>query len=113
MLKFIRAAAAVLAVAAVTGCAGMITGGPLIRPGEPTGAVRVSNGSRYMVDVVLISACNVSTYGLNRLASGAGIPPGRSYVLRFPRGVGMSRPVRSAAGGKKRGTACKFAPAAV
>lgn len=36
MLKFIRAAAAVLAVAAVTGCAGMITGGPLIRPGEPT-----------------------------------------------------------------------------
>lgn len=86
MLKFIRAAAVVLAVAAVTGCTGMITGGPLIRPGEPTGAVRVSNGSRYMVDVVLISACNVSTYGLNRLPSGAGIPPGRSYDFTFSAG---------------------------
>jgi len=79
MFKFIRAAAAVLAIAAVTGCASMVTGGPLIRPGEPTGIIRVSNGSRYMVDVVLISACNVSTYGLNRLPSGTGIAPGRSY----------------------------------
>jgi len=79
MLKFVRAAVAVLAIAAVTGCAGMITGGPLIRPGEPTGIIRVSNASPYMVDVVLISACNVSTYGLNRLPSGTGIAPGRSY----------------------------------
>jgi len=79
MFKFIRAAMAVLAVAAVAGCASMVTGGPLIRPGEPTGIIRVSNGSPYMVDVVLISACNVSTYGLNRLPSGTGIAPGRSY----------------------------------
>ncbi len=106
MLKFIRAAAVVLAVAAVTGCAGMITGGPLIRPGEPTGAVRVSNGSRYMVDVVLISACNVSQ-------AAPAFRRAVRTILRFPRGVGMSRPVRSAAGGKKRGNACKFAPAAV
>ena len=79
MLKFVRAAVAVLAIAAVTGCAGMITGGPLIRPGEPRGIIRVSNASPYMVDVVLISACNVSTYGLNRLPCGTGIAPGRSY----------------------------------
>lgn len=70
---------AALALLAVSGCAGMITGGPLIRPGEPTGTIRVSNASRYMVDVVLISACNVSTYGLNRLPSGTAIAPGRSY----------------------------------
>jgi hypothetical protein len=79
MFKFIRAVVAVLAIAAVAGCASMVTGGPLIRPGEPTGIIRVSNGSPYMVDAVLISACHVSTYGLNRLPSGVGIPPGRSY----------------------------------
>lgn len=79
MFKYIRAAFVVLAIATVSGCAGMITGGPLVRPGEPTGIIRVSNASRYMVDVVLISACNVSTYGLNRLPSGTGIGPGRSY----------------------------------
>lgn len=86
MLKFVRAAIAVLAIAAVTGCAGMITGGPLIRPGEPTGIIRVSNASPYMVDVVLISACNVSTYGLNRLPSGSGIAPGRSYDFQVSAG---------------------------
>lgn len=79
MFKFIRAVAAVFAVAIVAGCASMVTGGPLIRPGEPTGTIRVSNASPYMVDVVLISACNVSTYGLNRLPGGSGIGPGRSY----------------------------------
>jgi len=70
---------AALAVLVAASCASMITGGPLVRPGEPTGIIRVSNASGYMVDVVLISACNVSTYGLNRLPSGTGIPPGRSY----------------------------------
>jgi hypothetical protein len=79
MKKAIRWSLAALAVLAIAGCASMVTGGPLIRPGEPTGTIRVSNGSPYLVDVVLISACSASTYGLNRLPSGTAIPPGRSY----------------------------------
>jgi hypothetical protein len=63
----------------LAGCASMATGGPLIREGEPTGIIEVVNGSRMNVDVVLISACSASTYGLNRLPSGTAIPPGRSY----------------------------------
>ena len=31
------------AAALLSGCAGMITGGPLIRPGEPTGVISVVN----------------------------------------------------------------------
>jgi hypothetical protein len=79
MQKFVRGLAVVMAFVALAGCASMVTGGPLIRPGEPTGTIRVSNGSGYMVDVVLISACSASTYGLNRLPSGMAIPPGNSY----------------------------------
>jgi hypothetical protein len=75
----LRIGIAMLAALALAGCASMVTGGPLIRPGEPTGTIRVSNGSPYLVDVVLISACSASTYGLNRLPGGSSIPPGRSY----------------------------------
>jgi hypothetical protein len=79
MLNALRLGLAAVAMLAMTGCASMITGGPLIRPGEPTGIIRVSNASPYLVDVVLISTCSASTYGLNRLPSGTAIPPGRSY----------------------------------
>lgn len=57
----------------------MITGGPLICEGELTGVIEVVNGSPRSVDVVMISVGSASTYGLNRLPSGAAIPPGRSY----------------------------------
>jgi len=83
MKKMIGALAALVVLA---GCASLITGGPLIRPGEPTGVIRVSNASPYMVDVVLISACSASTYGLNRLPDGYGIPPGRSYDFQVSAG---------------------------
>ncbi len=79
MRNAIRFGLAALAALAMAGCASMVTGGPLVRDGEPTGTIRVSNGSPYMVDVVLISACSASTYGLNRLPSGTAIPSGRSY----------------------------------
>lgn len=79
MKNFMRGAIAVACALMLSACAGMITGGPLIRPGEPTGIIRVSNASPYRVDVVLISACSASTYGLNRLPGGMAIPPGRSY----------------------------------
>jgi len=61
------------------GCASLITGGELIRPGEPTGAIRVNNVGAGVINVVLISDCNASTYGLNRLPSGTAIPSGRSF----------------------------------
>jgi hypothetical protein len=63
----------------LTACESMITGGPLIRPGEPTGVIEVANQTGGVIDVVLISECGASTYGLNRLPSGASIAPGRSY----------------------------------
>jgi hypothetical protein len=85
-MKFIRFGLAALAALAVTGCASMVTGGPLIREGEPTGVIVVQNGSGMMVDVVLISACNVSTYGLNRLPTGTGIAPGGSYQFTVSAG---------------------------
>jgi hypothetical protein len=79
MKNVVRGAAAAIGFVLLAGCASMITGGPLIRPGEPTGTIRVSNASPYLVDVVLISDCSASTYGLNRLPDGMGIPSGRSY----------------------------------
>ncbi|MBI1213016.1 MAG: hypothetical protein GC190_16255 [Alphaproteobacteria bacterium] len=63
----------------LSGCESMITGGPLIRPGEPTGTIVVQNGTSGTVDAVLISDCDASTYGLNRLPDGYKIPAGASY----------------------------------
>jgi hypothetical protein len=39
----------------------------------------VQNGSSYPVNVVLISHCSASTYGLNRLPRNTAIDPGYSY----------------------------------
>jgi len=77
-----RLSYAVLAVASaivLSGCESMITGGPLIRPGEPTGTIIVANGSGGNIDVVSISDCDASTYGIDRLPADTVIPPGRSY----------------------------------
>jgi hypothetical protein len=74
------------AAALLSGCAGMITGGPLIRPGEPTGVISVVNQTRQPLGVVLISDCNASTYGLNRLPDGVSIPQGRSYQFQVSAG---------------------------
>lgn len=58
----------------------MITGGNLIRdPNAPTGVIVVQNGSSAPVNVVLISHCSASTYGLNRLPKNTEIDPGYSY----------------------------------
>jgi hypothetical protein len=79
MKHLVRGGVAILCALMLSACASLITGGPLIRPGEPTGIIRVSNASPYIVDVVVISTCSASTYGLNRLPDGMAIPPGRSY----------------------------------
>ena len=67
-------------------CASMVTGGPLLREGEPVGAIDIVNAGGGHINVVLISACSASTYGLNRLPSNTAIPPGASY--RFPVSAG-------------------------
>lgn len=79
-MKTVLRIAAVAALITTGGCASLVTGGPLIRPGEPTGVLEVRNVSRSNgIDVVLVSTCSASTYGLNRLPSGHSIPPGGSY----------------------------------
>lgn len=78
--------AIVAATAALSGCAGLITGGELIRPGEPTGYIQVVNQTRGAVNAVLISSCDASTYGLNRLPSGTSIAQGSSYSFQVSAG---------------------------
>ncbi|MCF8505917.1 MAG: hypothetical protein K9G59_13485 [Caulobacter sp.] len=47
MIRTVRLTLALSTAAALlSGCAGMITGGPLIRPGEPTGVISVVNQTR-------------------------------------------------------------------
>lgn len=89
MKTLFRAAtvAAVIALAGgVAGCETFVTGGELIRPGEPTGVIRINNTSRVAINVVLIANCSTMTYGLNRLPSGMSIPAGRSYDFRVSAG---------------------------
>ena len=86
MKNLVRAAVA-LSFVALSGCASLITGGELIRPGEPTGALQIRNVSRAnSIDVVLVSTCSAHTYGLNRLPSGYSIPPGGSYTFTVSAG---------------------------
>ncbi len=56
-----------------------LTGGPLVRPGEPTGVLEVINRSGYSLTAVVISDCDALSYGMNRLPSGTVINPGQSY----------------------------------
>ena len=90
MNRFIRIAAVLAAAAGLsatqTACADMVTGGPLIRPGEPLATLTVVNGSGHSIDAVLISACSASTYGLNRLPSGTAIPRGGRYDFTLSAG---------------------------
>lgn len=86
MHRFSRAAVAVSLASLLTSCASLITGGPLIRPGEPVGAITVINRTSHPIGVVSISACSASTYGLNRLPDGVSIPSGRSYQFQVSAG---------------------------
>lgn len=81
-----RGALAVSLAALASGCAGMVTGGPLLRPGEPTGTIMVVNQTSHNLGVVLISDCKASTYGLNRLPKGAAISPGKAYSFQVSAG---------------------------
>lgn len=66
-----------------TGCGAVmsyIEGGPLVRePNGPTGKIVINNKSGYTLGAVLLSDCDSSTYGLNRLPSRVGIEDGNTY----------------------------------
>lgn len=81
MKKISALGLAAIAALALAGCS--VTGGDLIRPGEPTATLIVINGSSGYLDAIVISDCNNFTYGFNRLADGDSIPPGgaRSFTL--------------------------------
>lgn len=83
-----RGIAAAFVLAAVAGCSGdaWITGGELIRPGEPTGTLTVINDTSRVIDVILVSECGASTYGLNRLPSGVALGSGQSYSFTVSAG---------------------------
>ncbi|MGN6102447.1 MAG: hypothetical protein ACTHOR_14990 [Devosia sp.] len=87
MLKKLVAAALVLGLLPLAGCSTTdLVGGELIRNNGPTGVITIINGTGYNFDIVEISACEVNTYGLNRLPSGTSIPPGGSYDFEVSAG---------------------------
>ncbi len=86
MQVIFRSGLALAALALLTACSSMITGGDLIRPGEATGTIEVINETSNVVDVVLISECSASTYGLNRLPEGAFIASGSYYQFQVSAG---------------------------
>lgn len=81
MLSIGRGIAAMLFVVPLAACSGdaWITGGDLVEPGTSTGTIEVVNATGDQLNAVLISNCNASTYGLNRLPDGLAIPSGGSY----------------------------------
>lgn len=88
MISVFRVAASAACLLLVAGCSGdaWITGGELIRPGEPTGTITVINGGSRVIDVVLISECGASTYGLDRLPETVGLSSGQSYSFTVSAG---------------------------
>ena len=78
MLKKLATAIAAIGLLFTASCASLVTGGPLIREGEPTGVIQVANASNETITVVLISACSAASYGLNRMGNGQTIPGGQA-----------------------------------
>ena len=97
-----RALFLVAVVLLAPGCMSLVTGGPLVRSGEPTGTLVVENASGIPLNVVLISACSASTYGLNRLPRGTGIPPGGRYPFTVSAGCWDVDAGSTATGGEAR-----------
>jgi hypothetical protein len=88
MNSALRTAASAASLLLLAGCSGdaWITGGELIRPGEPTGTITVVNGGSRVIDVVLISECGASTYGLDRLPESVALYSGQSYSFTVSAG---------------------------
>lgn len=86
MKTIIRSATALICVGVLAACSSLITGGDLIRPGEATGTIEVINNTGGVLDVVLISECNASTYGLDRMGDSEVIPSGASRAFTVSAG---------------------------
>lgn len=86
MIAIVRGSLAAAALAAISACSSLITGGELIRSGEPTGVIVVDNQTYGPIDVVLISECSAASYGLNRLPEDLSIPSGGSYEFTVSAG---------------------------
>jgi hypothetical protein len=73
-------AAALVGALSLSGCMSLITGGDLIREGEPMARFTFENRSQSQpFDTILISTCDASSYGLDRLPEGVVVRPGQSY----------------------------------
>jgi hypothetical protein len=86
MKTMLRGAAALACLSVLAACSSLITGGDLIRPGEATGTIEVINNTGGNLDVVLISECNASTYGLDRMGDTEVIPPGGARAFTVSAG---------------------------
>lgn len=85
MSKFSRAVLAFSALS-LSGCMDLVTGGPLITPGTGTGTIEFINQTSNTFDVILISGCDVGSYGLNRLPDDKVVPPGQTYSFTVSAG---------------------------
>ena len=80
MKSIVKGVLALSLLAATSGCASLVTGGDLVRPGEPMARFVFENRSNGQpFDTVLISTCDAASYGLDRLPNGVTIYPGQSY----------------------------------
>lgn len=88
MRTVFRGLGATVVLGALAACSSdaWITGGELIRPGEATGTLTVVNGTSRVIDVVLISECDASTYGLDRLPDNVALGTGDSYSFTVSAG---------------------------
>jgi hypothetical protein len=86
MSKLLKSAMALACIAVLAACSSLITGGDLIRPGEATGTIEVINNTGGVLDVVLISECGASTYGLDRMGDTEVIPHGSSRAFTVSAG---------------------------
>jgi hypothetical protein len=85
MLPASAIGAAIGAALLLAGCSSMM-GGELIRPGEPVGQLRVTNGSGTTITQVLISECDAMSYGMNRMPGGMVLQPGQSWTVSVSAG---------------------------
>lgn len=85
MSKFPRAVLLVSALG-LSGCMDLVTGGPLVTPGTPTGTIQFINQTSRTFDVILASGCGVGSYGLNRLPDNTIVPPGQTYSMTVSAG---------------------------
>ena len=78
--------------AALSGCESLITGGDLVREGLPTATLVFHNISAQPIDTVLISTCEASSYGLDRLPDGLTVHPGQRHQWTVSAGCYDVRP---------------------